>query len=669
MDSLLSDNRNELINQIIELLDGCNPIELLSQLTFQMKLAMFFKQTSSEHEIPYDEKDQGNLVGLDDETMFKKISYIQRVLFSGKVKHGQNQMNMKEILNVVDQLLFNHIGQETVGESAPIHANRFIVTHNIHPHLIVEYTKLINKYFFEDEDLEEINDFVEEFYKRETHLQLDEIKDQGIEEYFEIKKKYSFLPIYEVIEEDLNLNKRYINSIVKYEDRYYVFQPNITFDSYYETLRKIYLFKNENDYSKFNKLQQKMSEEASVELLSKLSPYSNSYMNVDYKTNTGNENLRNTCEIDFVLEAGDTLFLGEVKGARLFTGDYNGDPKAFESNVEELLQKPYEQAKRFYEELKTNKTVPVKDKIIRFSDYKTFVFINVTTDYLDDIAIQYSNTTTTNEYLVWNLSLSDLHQYTYLFDHQADFLNFLHQRKKMVESYPCVKYQDEFIFYGLYVKYNDMSTIFPNDSKFPCENVLFSLDEFLNPSNIHISEVMAFGKAVELPQYERMSDPLKQIIQCTKNCNCNETIETIRLLLEFSGDLEQGFLKIIDLKWDRILRNTTDRKITEGPVFASSYKLDDNKDIFTLFSMKKLPQKLPQSMNKKLSIRLGTHAKVNLLEMNSKKEIIDFKSYVLTYGDKSHEKSIYDLEHCAYNERTGYKVVKEMEKLKSLNNK
>lgn len=665
MGNLVKDKRGDLTNQLIELLDGCDPVEILSQLTFKMKLAIFFKQTSIQFGMEYEEMDQGDLAGLDHDTMFKKISFIQRVLFSGKVKHGAKQVDETEILKVVDQLLFNHMSQEHNKESSLIHANRYVVTHNIHPHLVVEYTQLLNKYFFEGKDLEEINEFVEELYLRETSLQMDEVTDEGIVEYFEVKKKYSFLQIFDTeFVDNLNLNTRYFNSVVQFKDKYYVFQPNITFDNYYETMRKIYLFKNNDNHSKFNKLQQVMSEELSVEHFLKLMPHAYSYTNVNYRTNTGSENARNTCEIDFLLEAGDTLFLGEVKGARLFSGDYNENPEAYEKNIEELLEKPYTQAKRFYEELKTNESIKTKDKTFEFSDYKSFVIINITTDYLDEIATQYSNIVSTNEYFVWNLSLADLHQYTYLFNHQADFLNFVYQRKKVIESHPHLKFQDEFIFYGFYVDYNDMSITFVNNPAFENENILFALDDFLEPSNIYISQTMLSDNYIQLPQYEKRSNHLQEIIKCTINSNCNETIKTVRCLLELSGDAESEFFESIDLKWNKIIRNTTNRKMAEGPVLISYFELSDNKDAFTIFTMTKVPEKLPQDLNKRLSIRFGKSAKVNIIQLNSKKEIIDCKSFILSYGIKTHEKSIYDIERCDYLERTNYELVKGIERIK-----
>lgn len=644
-------NFNKKFENLVNLLDGKNPFEILAY----HKIREVGRQIQAFEE---------------DELHYKKNELIQRIYCLDKVNWGEENITdqlIDEIDDLCESILNNKstidiMEKETEEGSGTIVANRYLISHKIHPQLFYAFSKHVTPYFFSGESLKNVDFFLKDIAYRETKFEpqkFAKMYEVGSElDYFKVE--YS-ADICEVIKckknksiVDLNIRNMEV-LLPKNERDFYIYNPTLVIDNYFEILRLIYLNQPSNDNNKFNKDQMKMTEELTSKFLQQLLPNSKVYENVKYQARTGKEHKKNTCELDILLEYDKVLFICEVKGSRVFSGNIKENGGAFSDNKKKLLTEPRNQALRFYNELKKG-TITIGEEEVNYDNYDNVIILNVTMEHLDTLALEVSQIAEDDKLFIWNICLSDLFQYTKLFKHPADFLKFLMERIRFVKIYNekkfSVKIYDEFIFYGMYVTNTNFSKII---EELPSElnnqklyNIHFGVEGFLSCSNEYIRDLYIEENQFLPPQYANYNSLLVDILNLT---SIEDTRVFTQILLPLLEDNKNSFRvkEFLESRSNDIKNAKTHKAVAYLPAL---YLECSDTTCFVVCVGGKYGQRIPQALNKEFSIRFGRNKNIILLEISNENSISNVIFHKTTFGNKTFEKTEYKRKRKEYKVKT-----------------
>lgn len=247
------------------------------------------------------------------------------------------------------------------------------------------------------------------------------------------------------------------------EDKFYCFDLYSLFDNLYRVMQRL-IFRLKPDYKKdWNEKQKQVSEQLPFKIFNKILPEGKTYQSIYYESRTGNKRKKQWCECDGIFIFDDHLIVIEVKAGSFTYTHPSTDFEAFIKSIETLAKKPYEQASRFIDTLKTEGKVTVCDEEhkplieLNFGDFRQITSCSVTVDNFNEFAARLDKLSSIGieltEFPSWNISIDELRVYADYFESPSMFLHFLEQRLKAAQSKDLELF-DELDHLGLYIEHN-----------------------------------------------------------------------------------------------------------------------------------------------------------------------------------------------------------------------
>lgn len=659
-----------LENELVELINQSNPFEVLTELYTLYSLSKIFTMQRKLSEI----EDMNNEFNIENKfrgESLKHFEFLQRIYHSDNITFGTKKVNPLDVNEILNKLFINQsiekfkVNSDKFSPGMILNSLRSTISYNIHPCLFTEYYSLVNQYMIKDDyKRQQVNELLQDIEDRVTKFSFPMLNDTdnsvNTEQYTIDPNNIDLSKFIQSSENEINMNDVNIKPFLKKGSDLYLFNSHVVIDNYYYMLRTQLLEKiNANE---FNDRQAHMTEELAAIFLKKLLPSSKLFSNVKYSTSTGAYKKKNTCELDILCEIDDVLLICEVKGSLLFQRDFQKDAVALEKNIQKLIIEPFEQSKRFYDELKSNGKVNIKgtDKQLNFPDYSQVYFINITMEHLDSVASNVEREIGSKVPTI-NIPLSDLFQYSLLFEHQADFLNYLHQRVKFIEKHGIYIY-DEFVHHGLYIAHNDYSVTFDNmlesNNKITrdiCkDNIYIDIDEYRGISDDYITK-LKFGDNCdfgvidstleyikpELPQRNERIDIVNLILDKSEKSNSTTARNTARKILLLSNSEELKF----DIPNDMLRRITSYKKMKTMFNFPRMALQFDNDELwYTYMHIDSVLYSNINEQRKFFSVRINKIKDCVIFGIDDAGVICDVIFLKSDFGNNIFEKEEFELE-------------------------
>ena len=288
------------------------------------------------------------------------------------------------------------------------------------------------------------------------------------------------------------------------------------FDNIYRVLQRV-IFRLAPDYKEtWNERQKAVSEALPFRYLERLLPGARVLRPLFYRAKPRSGTLE-WHECDGILEYDDHLLIVEVKGGAFTYTSPATDLPAHIASLQNLVQNPSVQGRRFLEYLESASEVPISDENhkeigrLRRADFRHVTVCAVTLDPFTELAARGRHLRKVGvdigEGPVWVLSIDDLRMYADLFDNPLVFLHFLEQRMRAAQS-ELVDVNDELDHLGLYLRENNYSMYASNLTQ--SKPTHLSFDGYRKPIDEYYSAVFR-GEPATLPRQE-MPARLAEII-------------------------------------------------------------------------------------------------------------------------------------------------------------
>ncbi|MGG1481071.1 SEC-C metal-binding domain-containing protein [Bacillus smithii] len=248
------------------------------------------------------------------------------------------------------------------------------------------------------------------------------------------------------------------------EDKIYCFDLYSLFDNLYRVIQRLILRLKPEYKNEWNKKQKEVSEQLPFKLFEKILHGGESYKSIYYQSKTGNKGKKQWCECDGIIIFDDHLIVIEVKAGSFTYTPPSTDFQAFIKSIESLAIKPYEQASRLIDTLKTEGKITVCDEnhkpLVELSlqDFRQITPCSVTIENFNEFAARINKLSPIGVELSgipsWNISIDELRVYADYFESPGIFLHFLEQRLRAATSKNLELY-DELDHLGLYIEHND----------------------------------------------------------------------------------------------------------------------------------------------------------------------------------------------------------------------
>ena len=249
---------------------------------------------------------------------------------------------------------------------------------------------------------------------------------------------------------------------LKVNNEYFCFDQLILFDNLYRIIQRA-IFKLKPEYrQKWNNIQQKQTEDIACSLFEKLLPKSKIHRNVYSKFQLQNKNKQDWRENDAIIIDDDNLIILEVKGGAFTYTPPAYDFEAFKNSIKSLMEKPAIQGQYLIDELNKQKILILYNQKhqeidkINISNFRNIIICCCTLDnftafstkqnILNDLGLEKP------KYPSWTLSIDDLRIYADLIESPSQFVHFLEQRLKAINS--RLSFNDEIDHLALYFKCN-----------------------------------------------------------------------------------------------------------------------------------------------------------------------------------------------------------------------
>ena len=328
-------------------------------------------------------------------------------------------------------------------------------------------------------------------------------------------------------------------------------------DNFYRVLQRL-VFRLAPEYKEtWNKRQKALSETLPFRYLERLLPGAHLHIHLYYRT-TSSSGATDWHECDGIAIYDDHLFIIEVKaGAFTYTSPATDLP-AHIASLQNLVQNPVAQGRRFLEYLDSAAEVSISDANhkeigrLRRKDFRHVSVCAVTLDPFTELAARGRHLqkvgVDVGEGPVWILSIDDLRTYADLFDNPLVFLHFVEQRTCAAQS-EFVDVNDEMDHLGLYLRENNYSLYASRLAQSGPARLMFSgyrmpIDEYYS--------ALSRDEAPVIPK-QKMPERLAEIIEFLGGCCLKGRSEIASFLLDSSGPYRKTIAKTID----RQLRENT----------------------------------------------------------------------------------------------------------------
>ncbi len=337
---------------------------------------------------------------------------------------------------------------------------------------------------------------------------------------------------------------------IRLEGRVLAFDVFVLFDKFYRVLQRL-IFRLDPDYKEtWNARQNALSEALPFRYLEQLLPGARVFRRIFYRTKSGSGTIE-WHECDGLLIYDDHLLIVEVKaGAFTYTSPATDLPAHIES-LQNLVQNPVVQGKRFLEYLESAPSVSISDEnhteIGRLSrvNFRHVTVCAVTLDPFTELAARGRHLgkvgVDIGEGAVWVLSIDDLRMYADLFDNPLVFLHFVEQRVRAAQS-ELVDVDDELDHLGLYLQENNYSMYASKLMQSATTPPRFY--GYRKPIDEYYDAVFR-GEEVTLPR-QKMPARLTEIIKFLGTSSLRGRSEIVSFLLDASGERRETIANAIE---------------------------------------------------------------------------------------------------------------------------
>lgn len=243
-----------------------------------------------------------------------------------------------------------------------------------------------------------------------------------------------------------------LKPIIKVEGKYYCFIIQHLIRNVMPIIESLLPYDEERNYSK---IKGDYFESKTLELIKNILPTAQIYSKLEYPRRT---------ELDGLVIYDDNLFLVEVKGKkRRCIACAQDILKMTKEDVQEQINKPFEQSKRALEYIKSKEisefrmkeegiTISVKEK-----DFKNIFLINVTADSFSEfttnlnILKSWDQTLLVGDIYPWNVNIYDLLVVTDLLENPNDFIDYISERIRLSKNID-IRAIDELDYLGYYLE-------------------------------------------------------------------------------------------------------------------------------------------------------------------------------------------------------------------------
>lgn len=246
----------------------------------------------------------------------------------------------------------------------------------------------------------------------------------------------------------------YSKPILRANDAYYCFVPNILFRQMTEILEGLIRASDVNFYKTYyTEKRAKLLESKTVEYFRKLLPGANIYQNLFYFPK--NDGL-NPTETDAIILYDNNIFLIECKSGKFTTPAQRGAIERIKTDSKKLVDQAYNQAKttkKYIEETDIPQFFNSNGKLIlQLSNklfFENYFYINTTLDSLNHLTTQLNSLKNLGliqgEEWPWSVFINDLRTISEILETPTEFLLFL-QRRIRANDFTQFKSFDELDF-------------------------------------------------------------------------------------------------------------------------------------------------------------------------------------------------------------------------------
>ncbi len=249
---------------------------------------------------------------------------------------------------------------------------------------------------------------------------------------------------------------------LKINNNHYCYDSSTLFDRIYRQIEKRAFALGKTEKQKWIDERKLVTEELPFTYLQAIIPSARVLKGVYYNASELGK-AEKWCELDGLITFDDHLFIIEVKsGAFTYTSPAT-DADAHINSLKALVEEPARQGARFLNYLRSAKEVALfdaqKNEIDRVSltDYRQTTLLAVTLDPFTEIAAQSQRLSDIGLSMgadpVWSISIDDIRVYADIFENPFEFLHFVEQRSKALQS-KLIELDDELDHLGLYLKHN-----------------------------------------------------------------------------------------------------------------------------------------------------------------------------------------------------------------------
>lgn len=255
------------------------------------------------------------------------------------------------------------------------------------------------------------------------------------------------------------LNDSVLNScpIIKRAEAYYCYLPSTLGWHLKEILEKIVRECGDGEWNRYLKVRREYYERKAVEYLEKATGSDRVYRNLYYPDEKGER-----AELDGLIVFDERIFLIEVKGGRFSSSARRGSVDRLKSDLEGLIQEPFDQARRARDHLERAAPAVFCDErgreVIRLEkgkDFKEILCITVTAECLGGFATYLKMTKALGllpaDENPWAVYIHDLRVISELMESPSEFMHFLTQRLR-AGTFEQVHIIDELDYLGVYIK-------------------------------------------------------------------------------------------------------------------------------------------------------------------------------------------------------------------------
>lgn len=339
------------------------------------------------------------------------------------------------------------------------------------------------------------------------------------------------------------INDSLINQkpLIKVDNDYFIYNSTITSHNLHLIIEELLLntIPANKQSKQYYKKKGDYLEEVSIELLQKMLPNSESYINLKYNQDD---------EVDGIIVYDNNIFIIEAKSNKFSLDAKKGSLDRIKRNTKDIVEKAYQQAIRAKNFLLTNDTAEFRDKnkrivlSIKKEEINNIYLINTTLEPLMHITSNLNSLKKfgfiQNEDWIWSVYINDLRVISEIIDSPTEFLLYLERRIKF-NDYPQIHSMEEIDIFGLFLD----SGIYFEDIDFPETGYNMITHGYTEPIDKYFLSLEGnYHDKQTKPSFIKKS-PIKNIIKQIETSQQTNFSKLSKFLLNFAGDIQDEILK------------------------------------------------------------------------------------------------------------------------------